>query len=424
MDFLNVYLVTFNCGRVLIDVDRFASFFFTHRSSSLPPPDLIVLSLQEVAPLAHSFLGGSLLTPYFRRFIEAVNKASSDHYESIAARNIGLTAIIVLSRQDKSSIIRPHSFAGVGVGWYQMGNKGAVGVRLTVGDQSLANVTFVSAHLAPMEDAVMRRNQDWRDILSGLVFTAPHPRKGPEDSETQPLLAAADDSSSAGREASMFEKHHPVFFAGDLNYRTSDIGPPAAGHKVFPRPLEADEPSYQAWYEKDQLTRERSSHSTLHHLEENPVRFPPTYKYHPDVDMNWPRDGSEPATYHWAMHRYPSWCDRILFSSQLAHDGSPLTTHSYAALPLQPTSDHRPVALSFSLDLKPFSTGLDGIEGDKAFVAKKTQWAAHRATARRLELLVGAAAYLTLTSEGTLLLLATIVGALGGWLMLRSLIDS
>ena len=62
-----LYLVTFNCARALADPQSLAPTFFDALPKEAPVPDLIAISLQEVAPIAYSFLGGSYLKPYFDR---------------------------------------------------------------------------------------------------------------------------------------------------------------------------------------------------------------------------------------------------------------------------------------------------------------------------------------------------------------------
>ncbi|KAI7693925.1 hypothetical protein KC322_g10551, partial [Hortaea werneckii] len=173
---LNVYLTTFNCGRKPVNIDYFSHFLFDGLSKSNPlPPDLIVLSLQEIAPIAYGFLGGTLLTPYFTRFTQAVADAARNTfsdpnvvYHEPIVRNAGMTAIMVFAREEVWHRIQQVESAGVGVGLWEMGNKGAVGVRLSVGgsgaDSTRTPFTFVAAHLAPMEPEWERRNQDWQSI--------------------------------------------------------------------------------------------------------------------------------------------------------------------------------------------------------------------------------------------------------------------
>lgn len=126
---LNCYIATFNCGRKLIDVDYFANNFFAALTTNLPP-DLVVLALEEIAPIGYSFLGGSFLAPYFSRFTVAIHAAAAkrfeieDEYRTTIVRNVGLTAVMVFSKSSIQDRIRWIETAGVGVGVWDMGNKG------------------------------------------------------------------------------------------------------------------------------------------------------------------------------------------------------------------------------------------------------------------------------------------------------------
>ena len=122
-------------------------------------------------------------------------------------------------------------------------------------------------------------------------------------------------------------------------------------------------------------------------------------------------------SYIWAKHRVPSWCDRILYSS-----ASPPKIHSYDALPVQPTSDHRPVSLSCSIPLKPIDES--AASNIKPPFTVRSDWREARASARQYEFIVGLAAYLALTWEGEALLTGSIVGIVGGYLALRAMIGS
>ena len=317
---VSVYLVTFNCARTFIDVDNFARHFFLRHTFSYPWPDLILLSLQEIAPIAHSFLGGNLLFPYFRRFHIAINKASQRQYEPIATHNVGMTALIVLARSDFSPRVRLAATAGVGVGDLGLGNKGAVGVRLAIGqDDDWAYLTFVAAHLAPMEWAVTRRNEDWKQIVRNLIFRSTHGSKRAITGEAQPLLS--NDLDEFGREdgTTMFVPHSLLFFAGDLNYRTSDVPPKAYAHQSFPQPGEESHNRLKSkemtsFWKADQLNQQRQANATMHLLDEFPVTFAPTYKYADGQRDLWPANGGEPQAYPWAKHRFPSWCEYVPFA--------------------------------------------------------------------------------------------------------------
>jgi len=52
----------------------------------------------------------------------------------------------------------------------------------------------------------------------------------------------------------------------------------------------------------------------------------------------------------------------------------------------------------------------------------REDWRARRAAARRYEIVVGLAAYFALTWEGEALVFGTVIGVVGGYFLLRSLI--
>lgn len=204
-------------------------------------------SLQEISPLAHSFVGGYLLNPYLTPFREALNLAASEiqqqiqakdqsrpslqrsasaissvwrrqpdfPYKLIEARNVGMTAIMLFAR--KPDAIHHIQFAECAFGIANMGNKGAVALRVTYSDAGAAaaaaadkgkgksgeqlaegssststvgtaaerrttELTFVATHLAAMEYNLRRRNANWATIVVStacfkclsLLPTIPH----------------------------------------------------------------------------------------------------------------------------------------------------------------------------------------------------------------------------------------------------------
>jgi hypothetical protein len=434
MSTLTAHITTFNCGRVLPSTTHLANELFQN-SPSLPP-DLIVLCIQEIAPIGYAFLGGSFLAPYFSKLSSVVHHAVSKRFGSDAdyipllVRNAGLTALMVFARTDVKDKIRWIETAEVGVGVYEMGNKGAVGARLGFAgdDDETVPVTFVSAHLAPAEDQCERRNADWQSICENLIFTRSNADTTPNDEDAQPLLASPpSESRDSSSNKTLFSPLSHIFFAGDLNYRTSDTPPNKTDHQIWPHPTsDTNHPSYRDLWAKDQLNRELRNKNTLHLLTEAPVTFPPTYKYSDAAKdaakhgKPLPSGGSgEQATWPWAKHRVPSWCDRILFLAGHGGKGD-VDVHNYDALPVQPTSDHRPVTMSVTIPL--FKPELAA--GVKPPFAMRRDWHERRAAARRYEVLVGIAAYLALTWEGEALLVATVVGILGGYVAFRAVLGN
>lgn len=448
---LNIYLTTFNCGRASINIDYFSNFLFDALSGPHPlPPDLIVLSLQEIAPIGYSFLGGSLLTPYFSRFTQAVADATRNKfpagdvvYHEPLVRKAGMTSIMVFAKEEIWHRVHGVDSAGVGVGLWEMGNKGAVGVRLALGgsgDED-ALLTFVAAHLAPMESEWERRNQDWKSICEGLVFESEeHEKRASGVGEREPLLS----KQSTATNNTLFNPPTHLFFLGDLNYRAADTAPHSDSHPTWPQPVsDPSDPRHPTHHlQNDQLHREQSQNHTLHNLSEASITFPPTYKYsrtaqnqathsiktiaqkqadgrtnmvtqvvRPNERAGDDDDDSE-EVWKWAQHRVPSWCDRILFLAAAKPD-----VKAYEALPVQPTSDHRPVVLSCAVARRRVEAG-----AVQAPFAVRGDWRERRAAARRLEVVVGVLAYLGLTWEGRALVFGTVVGLVGGSLALRALL--
>lgn len=393
---MNIYLLTWNLARNLVDPRQLAVDFFraaatnnnssssSSSSSSTPVlPDVIVLSLQEIAPIAYAFLGGHQLDPYLSRIVETLPLAAQHHgaapdlYRHVLTETLGLTAIMVFATPAAADRIASIQTAGVGVGLWDMGNKGAVGVRMALRRPEL-ELTFVAAHLAPMEAAVARRNADWEAIARNLVF---------EDSDD-----GEDSDDDDDKQHGIYSPTARVFVAGDLNYRTRDAPPSPTDHHTFPQAdAPPDSPRHHSlWLKGDQLARERAAGRVLHGFDEEPVTFAPTYKISS-------RGG-------WAKHRFPSWCDRILFL-----EGSGADVHAYTSLPALPSSDHAPVAMSLSLNPKLPQSDPSHPRNRPPFPLNP-DWRQRREAARRKEVVVGVLAWLGLTWEGNAVVVAVIVG--------------
>ena len=444
MDTINPLIITFNCGRELVRPAIFSRYIVSHLPGQ-SSPEIIVISLQEISPIAYSFLGGSYLVPYFERFYHAVDLAAKSwdtQYSRLLTRNIGMTAIIVFVRADQVNRIQSIEEAATGVGVWEMGNKGAVAVRLGYSTRSEpVDLTFVAAHLAPMERDIQRRNEDWKNIVRRLVFTPVNSNGTPvkaqgELDERRPLLSPLNRRSSM---SGIYTPTSYVFIAGDLNYRTSDTKPESGCYEAYPQPNNHDQ--VPSLLQHDQLKRELEARRTLHDFLEAPINFPPTYKYsdrhrklvrtQEEVEEKGGRpDEDIMKAWGWAMHRWPSWCDRILYldvpSWMKADESKPeIRIHEYTALPLMSSSDHRAVMLSLSLPMVPISLpelhSAHGVRFNPPYSLDPI-WKQKRATARREEIVVGILSYFSLTREGNMILAASIIGALGGWALIQNLL--
>lgn len=428
---LHVYNVTFNCARALIEPKPFGRHLFDGwKGSDLP--HLLVLNLQELAPIGYAFTADRLVEAYFDGFRQAVKHATAQQYDkqgqgaeptylNVVSRKCGLTAIMVFVREDFVDEIQHLAVAEVGVGLSQMGNKGAVGVRvswrLPTSNLEYMATTFVSAHLAPFEAQIEHRNQDYKDVVRGLVFTSEDARQSTGTRPRHEPLLTREDGVIDGhlkKLQGIYASDAHLIFSGDLNYRTALSTPSPSDVHSFPQPCSSsrDERHFSHLLEKDQLSLERDAGRTLHGLSEEMITFPPSYKYRADPDRSVTLD-SDMDRWDWANHRWPSWCDRILYS-QIEGDNTRTTVSDYCELPLFGTSDHRPVALSLKIPLQPVHNELFAT---KAPASINQRWRQDREAARARELAVGISAYLTLTIEGRILLAAAIGAVLSGlWL--------
>ncbi|KAF1915829.1 Endonuclease/exonuclease/phosphatase [Ampelomyces quisqualis] len=420
---MELYLLTFNCARTLVDPASLADSFFDALPPGAPVPDLVAISLQEIAPIAYAFLGGSCLKPYLDRLTTTVQLAAdlhshgSEQLDHVATRSLGMTALMVYAKPKLAQRIHWIQSAGAGVGFANMGNKGAMAMRVGVACPNTADtlsLTFAAAHLAPMESNISARNKDWENLVRNLVFVSDDDSAYSSSEET-PLLAPSPAEPPVDHTGLFSEGN--LFVFGDLNYRTYDAPPGPDDHKHYPQPSSSESSSkhYLHLLKRDQLTREKAANRTLHGLQELRIDFPPTYKYATPKDAateNFQRDATRTQDeWQWSKHRYPSWCDRILFSSA---PGSDLEPHKYTALPVQATSDHRPVALSLRVGEKPGSHDRESIRSPFPI---NPGWQSRRDAGRRWEVIVGVLSYLSLTGKGNAILVAIVGAALGSlWL--------
>ncbi|RKF78927.1 Polyphosphatidylinositol phosphatase INP53 [Golovinomyces cichoracearum] len=419
---INLFILTFNCAKALIDIQAFSSLLSTSvKGSALP--DLLVFSLQEISPLPHAFIGGAFLTPYITRFHDAIKnytnlidfENSGQLYVPVVTHNIGTTCLIIYAK--KISVIENIEKAGVGVGLWGMGSKGAAAVRLKFNE---VEFTFVAAHFAAMERGLHKRNKDWENIVRGLVFYSTRPNGIGDEA----LLTSSEYQNS-----SIYKTTSHLFLAGDLNYRTSLKPPAAHDHRIFPQPNMSinDTHHFLNLFTSDQLNQARLAGQTCHGLSEAKITFPPTYKYS-ILKKNTESHAIQEKKWNWTPHRWPSWCDRILFLDlpiwqTSRYPGIQIKTLNYSSLPLLPNSDHQPVALSLEMPLLQIPDPSDEEDYDDPRVRPPfyvdTSSKNRRDLIRKLEIFVGSGLWLTTTSEGGCLL-AVLIGMVAIGLLVKS----
>ncbi|KAK3935228.1 endonuclease/Exonuclease/ phosphatase [Diplogelasinospora grovesii] len=420
-----------------------------------------------------------------------------------------MTAILLFAKDPAA--VQGIEEAECGFGAAGMGNKGAVGLRVTwantagVDDSSDSGelgkpteLTFVATHLAAMEWNLQKRNSNWRTIVSGLTFAnpkallpgvfpanqsaAPPDMSGNGDkhapaaansadsseleeeiddveeamaADTHPLLETqqqqplhpnhpdlAPEDCATLQDVSIFKATSHLFVAGDLNYRISSSTPPPLA--PFPSFDPESENYYPVFLPRDQLTQERLAGRAFHGMSEAPIRFGPTYKYNvlcggADVDKATNADavrrgdqvnGVTEVPWKFAPHRWPGWCDRVLYldlPSWLSGRAS-ITVLAYDAMPVVRTSDHRAVFLRALVPVVgPEAMRPPPLQVAEADAAAKMDprvtppipvdvhaWE-RRAAARNREIIVGWSAFLWSTREGAVVLATLVALGVGSW---------
>ncbi|KAI1779406.1 DNase I-like protein [Hypoxylon cercidicola] len=471
---LDVFILTFNAAKHRINIPVFARHLynaFGQNASRLP--ELLVISLQEMAPMAQAFIGSYVLGPYFQRYESAVNLAAAKFvaeeerqhrpkdrpYTLVTTRNVGMTGIMLFAREPTA--VRNLQAAEVGFGAGDMANKGAVGLRTLYEKQdddghilASTELTFVSAHLDAMEWNMDRRNKNWESIVSGLLFEDPKKfaerpslqptLEGSENSEEERSLLRHNSTEKGLHDISIYKPGAHLFVAGDLNYRLSKTAP--APGSAFPE-TDPESPNYfPNFLSRDQLATEKGAGRTLHGLSEAAIQFPPTYKLvaspksKPQTELGRigdEEDDVDEVKWSWARHRWPGWCDRILFLDipwwvrEGVSEASNMKITTYDALPAVRSSDHRAVFLRLEvpmLDPDSLAPTQVACEREQSAVGSEPvdpriklpfsvdfrSWE-HRAMVKKWESTIGWSMLISQSKQGIMVFVTVLLVGLGAW---------
>uniref|UniRef100_A0A8C7ZFP1 phosphatidylinositol-3,4,5-trisphosphate 5-phosphatase n=1 Tax=Oryzias sinensis TaxID=183150 RepID=A0A8C7ZFP1_9TELE len=232
------------------------------------------------------------------------------HYKQVAVQSLWNMRLAVFVKPEHESRISRVNTASVKTGLGNtLGNKGAVGVSFFFGGTSFG---FVNCHLTSGSDKVLRRNQNYVDILR--------------------LLSLGDKHLSAFDISLQFTH---LFWCGDLNYRL-DLDVQDILKHVSKR-------EFEELACADQLTQERHKRKAFLNFKEEKITFPPTYRY---------ERGSR-GCYLWQKYKtsgvrvnVPSWCDRVLWKS---YPETHVVCTAYGCTDDIFTSDHSPVFATFQV---------------------------------------------------------------------------
>uniref|UniRef100_A0A669DC06 phosphatidylinositol-3,4,5-trisphosphate 5-phosphatase n=1 Tax=Oreochromis niloticus TaxID=8128 RepID=A0A669DC06_ORENI len=200
-------------------------------------------------------------------------------FKQVAVQSLWNIRLAVFVKPEHESRISHVNTASVKTGLGNtLGNKGAVGVSFHFNGTSFG---FVNCHLTSGSDKVLRRNQNFVDILR---------------------LLSLGDKQLFAFDISLRFTH--LFWCGDLNYRL-DLDVQDILKHVSKR-------EFEELMCADQLTQERHKRKAFLYFKEEKIAFPPTYRY---------ERGSRDC-YLWQKYKtsgvrvnVPSWCDRILWKS-------------------------------------------------------------------------------------------------------------
>jgi len=237
----------------------------------------------------------------------------------------GIHGILVVRNTLLSKFSRVYSDTrACGLGG-MMGNKGAVGISVTYGEnpwsRACTTFAFVNSHLAARAERLFQRQQSYIEICHTLL--------GKKKRKKQGVFQGVQ----------LLHAHDHVFWAGDLNYR-NDLGSHGTGEE-FDHVIErVNQCKLSELAPHDQLSQERAKHNVFVGFREGPLQFAPTYRL----------AYGQSCSYNNKRNQNPSWTDRVLYRSLPGLDEHIEQTEYYSAESML-FSDHRPVCAAFNVAL-------------------------------------------------------------------------
>ncbi|CAI5472992.1 unnamed protein product [Closterium sp. Yama58-4] len=292
----------------------------------------------------------------------AAAACADDGFVRIASRQLAGMLLTVWVRESLLPDISDVETGAVACGFGRaLGNKGGVGVRMTICGRVCA---IINCHLAAHDNATAKRNEDWHRIYTSMEFgrsmgtvgtAATNAAKAAgagfqsavqgfvkaagrgvgaggaagfvpisstqgtdvAGSDWVPSAAGNNSISGIGRVDSYSEPSSPrpdlsqsdlLIWMGDLNYRLDGVTYDEACSAVARR-------QYPLLLDCDQLRAEMKAGRAFVGMQEAGVDFAPTYKFDRGTFNPQAYDSGE-------KRRVPAWCDRILFRDSFTSSSS------------------------------------------------------------------------------------------------------
>ena len=338
---ISVTATTFNCGKALpfLDKDRLSQILTSLLDPQSNPTEIIALGFQEIVPIWQGSFPETLDTVYIPSLIQELkrvlyDKFPDDEYEPLGHGTVGAVFLVLLYRKT-GRVVSTHNLeiCKCTRGFADSSLKGAVKISFELqlrGETDWQLFHFVCCHLNANE--------------GDSYFKA-------RIADCQAVRALVEGTSSGNDNISSNGYPSHVFILGDLNFRVTK----SLALRLRRQPTSEELMDTLKWDELSALLREK--HPVFDGLKEEPITFPPTYKYKVNRLTNQ----------QYGTLRIPSWCDRILYTdySKIPSDVDVDVVARYIAVPRVESlvfTDHQPVMLL--LDVPVLPSGRNGHNRD------------------------------------------------------------